>query len=77
MLTPIPQVTSKLSFRMTDADKVVAATFAVAGCGGLGHGKPEDYIAEHEVFLQLLSERAAIAQHAEKDASLSPWKFGS
>jgi hypothetical protein len=62
---------------MTDADKIVAATFAVARCGGLGHGKPEDYIAEYEVFLQLLSERAAFAQHAEKDASLSPWKFGS
>ena len=40
---------------MTDADKIVATTFAVARCGGLGHGKPEDYIAEYEVFLQLLN----------------------
>ena len=36
---------SELSLKMTDADKIVAATFAVARCGGLGHSKPEDYIA--------------------------------
>ena len=39
---------------MTDTDKIVAATFAVARCGGLGHSKPEDYIAEYDSFLRLL-----------------------
>ena len=60
---------------MTDADKIVAATFAVARCGGLGHGKPEDYIAEYDFFLRLLSEREAIAERPAKDTSLSPWRF--
>ena len=66
-----------MSPKMTDADKIVAATFAVARCGGLGHGKPEDYIAEYDIFLRLLTEREANAERAEKDASLSSWKFGS
>ena len=66
-----------MSPQMTDADKIVAATFAVARCGGLGHSKPEDYIAEYDSFLRLLNERDATAERAEKDASLSPWKFGS
>jgi hypothetical protein len=35
---------------MSDADKIVAATFAVARCGGLGHGRPEDYIADMTFF---------------------------
>ena len=35
---------------MTDTDKIVAATFAVARCGGLGHSKPEDYIAEYDIL---------------------------
>jgi hypothetical protein len=56
---------------------MVAATFAVARCGGLGHGKPEDYIAEYDVFLRLLNEREATAERAEKDAPPSQWKFGS
>lgn len=71
------QADRELSFKMTDADKIVAATFAVARCGGLGHGKPEDYIAEYDIFLRLLTEREANAERAEKDASLSSWKFGS
>ena len=50
---------------MSDADKIVAATFAVARCGGLGHGKPEDYIAEYDIFLRLLNEREATAKRAE------------
>jgi hypothetical protein len=62
---------------MTDAEKIVAATFAVARCGGLGHSKPEDYIAEYDGFLRLLKEHGTTAEHAETDASLSPWKFGS
>jgi hypothetical protein len=62
---------------MTDADKIVAATFAVARCGGLGHSKPDDYIVEYDIFLRLLDERKATAERAENDASLSPWKFGS
>jgi hypothetical protein len=66
-----------LNLKMTDADKIVAATFAVARCGGLGHGKPEDYIAEYDIFLRLLSEREAIAERPAKDTSLSPWRFGS
>jgi hypothetical protein len=57
---------------MNDTDKIVAATFAVARCGGLGHGKPEDYIAEYDLFLRLLHEHeAAAALRAEKNASLS------
>jgi hypothetical protein len=60
---------------MNDTDKIVAATFAVARCGGLGHSKPEDYIDEYDIFLRLLSEREATAGSAEKDASLSPRKF--
>ena len=68
---------SELILKMTDADKIVAATFAVARCGGLGHSKPEDYIAEYDIFLRLLDEREATAERAENDASLSPWKFGS
>jgi len=66
-----------MSPKMTEADKIVAATFAVARCGGLGHSKPEDYIAEYDGFLRLLNERDAAAERAEKDASHSPWKFGS
>ena len=62
---------------MTDTDKSVAATFAVARCGGLGHGKPEDYIAEYDTFLRLLNEREATAERAEKDAPLSRRKFGT
>jgi hypothetical protein len=62
---------------MSNANKMVAATFAVARCGGLGHGKPEDYIAEYDVFLRLLNEREATAERAEKDAPPSQWKFGS
>jgi hypothetical protein len=62
---------------MGDANKMVAATFAVARCGGLGHGKAEDYIAEYDVFLRLLNEREATAERAQKDASPSQWKFGS
>jgi hypothetical protein len=62
---------------MTDAEKIVAATFAVARCGGLGHSKPEDYIAEYDIFLRLLGERDAITERAEKDTPLSPWKLGS
>jgi hypothetical protein len=50
---------------MSDTNKIVAATFAVARCGGLGHGKPEDYIAEYNIFLRLLNEREATAEHAE------------
>jgi hypothetical protein len=68
---------SELSLKMTDADKIVAATFAVARCGGLGHSKPEDYIAEYDIFLRLLDERQATAERAKNDASPSPWKFGS
>ena len=71
------QQTAKRVRKMTDADKMVAATFAVARCGGLGHSKPEDYIAEYDDFLRLLIEREATTERAEKDASLSPWKFGS
>jgi hypothetical protein len=44
---------------MSDADKIVAATFAVARCGGLGYGKPEDYIAEYDTFLRLLEQATA------------------
>jgi hypothetical protein len=66
-----------LSPKISDADKIVAATFAVARCGGLGHGKPEDYIAEYDIFLRLLTEREATAERSAKDTSLSPWKFGS
>ena len=62
---------------MTDANKIVAATFAVARCGGLGHSKPEDYIAEYDLFLRLLVERDATTERAEKDTPLSPWKLGS
>jgi hypothetical protein len=62
---------------MSDANKMVAATFAVARCGGLGHGKPEDYIAEYDVFLRLLNEREATAERAEKNAPPSQWKSGS
>ena len=51
---------------MSGADKIVAATFAVARCGGLGHGKPEDYIAEYDIFLRLLNEREATAERAER-----------
>jgi hypothetical protein len=54
---------------MNDTDKIVAATFAVARCGGLGPSKPEDYIAEYNLFLRLLHEHeAAAALRAEKDA---------
>ncbi len=56
---------SELRLKMSDADKIVAATFAVARCGGLGHGKPEDYIAEYDIFLRLLNEREATAKRAE------------
>ena len=66
-----------MSPKMTDADKIVAATFAVARCGGLGHSKPEHYIAEYDGFLRLLNERDAAAERAEQDTSHSPWKFGS
>ena len=62
---------------MTDADKIVAATFAVARCGGLGHGKPEDYIWEYDILLRLLTEREATAECPAKDTPLSPGKFGS
>jgi hypothetical protein len=62
---------------MSDTDKIVAATFAVARCGGLGHGKPEDYIAEYDTFLRLLEEREANTERVEKGASPSAWKFGS
>ena len=51
---------------MSDADKIVAATFAVAR---LGHGKPEDYIAEYDIFLRLLNEREATAERVEKRMS--------
>jgi len=71
----LPPPDSKTSSKMTDADKIVAATFAVARCGGLGHSKPEDYIAEYDGFLRLLNEREATAELAEKDALPSPWKF--
>ena len=60
------QADSELRPKMSDADKIVAATFAVARCGGLGHGKPEDYIAEYDIFLRLLNEREATAEHAER-----------
>jgi hypothetical protein len=60
---------------MIDVDKMVAATFAVARCGDLGHSKPEDYIAEYDVFLRLLKEREETTENVEKDASPSPWKF--
>ena len=63
---------------MTDTDKIVAATFAVARCGGLGHGKPQDYIAEYHCFLRLLKEREAdTAECAGKVAPVSPWKAGT
>jgi hypothetical protein len=51
---------------MSDTNKIVAATFAVARCGGLGDGKPEDYIAEYDIFLRLLNEREATAERAER-----------
>ena len=54
---------------MSDANKMVAATFAVARCGGLGHGKPEDYIAEYDVFLRLLNEREATAERRREGCS--------
>jgi hypothetical protein len=60
------QADSEWRLKMSDADKIVAATFAVARCGGLGHGKPEDYIAEYDVFLRLLNEREATAERAER-----------
>ena len=50
---------------MSDADKIVA-TFAVARCGGLGHCKPEDYIAEYDIFLRLLNEREATVERGER-----------
>ena len=63
---------------MTDTDKIVAATFAVARCGGLGHSKPEDYIAEYDSFLRLLNERESdTAERAVKVDPVSPWKFGT
>jgi len=62
---------------MNDTDKMIAATFAVARCGGLGHGKPEDYIAEYDIFLRLLEEREATTVRAEEGASPSRGKFGS
>jgi hypothetical protein len=63
---------------MTDTDKIVAATFAVARCGGLGHSKPEDYIAEYHSFLRLLNERESdTAERAVKVEPVSPWKFGT
>ena len=70
------QVDSEASLAMSDADKIVAATFAVARCGGLGHGKPEDYIAEYDTFLRLLEEREATSERARKGASASRGKFG-
>ncbi len=60
---------TELRLKMSDADKIVAATFAVARCGGLGHGKPEDYIAEYDIFLRLLNEREATAERVEKRMS--------
>jgi hypothetical protein len=42
------------SQRHSNEAQLVAATFAVARCGGLGHSKPEDYIAEYDSFLRLL-----------------------
>ena len=60
---------TELRLKMSDADKIVAATFAVARCGGLGHGKPEDYIAEYDIFLRLLDEREATAERVEKRMS--------
>lgn len=63
---------------MNDTDKIVAATFAVARCGGLGHSKPEDYIAEYDSFLRLLNERESdTAERAVKVDPVSPWKFGT
>ncbi|HTI79413.1 MAG TPA: hypothetical protein VL614_03060 [Acetobacteraceae bacterium] len=63
---------------MTDTDKIVAATFAVARCGGLSHSKPEDYIAEYDLFLRLLKEREAdSADCSAKVDPVSPWKFGT
>ena len=61
------QADSELRLKMSDANKIVAATFAVARCGGLGHGKPEDYIAEYDIFLRLLNEREATAERAEQE----------
>lgn len=58
------QADSEASLEMSDADKIVAATFAVARCGGLGYGKPEDYIAEYDTFLRLLEQREATAERA-------------
>jgi hypothetical protein len=49
---------------MSDTNKIVAARFAVARCGGLGHSKPEDYIAEYDTFLRLLEQREATAERA-------------
>ena len=57
---------------MTEGDRIVAATFAVARCGGLGHGKPEDYIAEYDGFLRLLNESEATADRAAQDVVVAP-----
>ena len=51
---------------MTETDKIVAATFAVARCGGLSHSKPEDYITEYDLFLRLLNEREPELAQADK-----------
>lgn len=73
----VPPTNQKAHLKMNDTDKMVAATFAVARCSGLGNSEPEAYIAEYDTFLRLLAEREATTEPAEKDAAIPPWKFAS
>ena len=56
---------------MNDTDKMVAATFAVARCGGLGNSEPEAYMAEYDTFLRLLAEREATTEIDSRRTGLS------
>ena len=51
---------------MDDTDKIVAATLAAARC--TGYKAREEYVTEHEAFLQLLEQRG-METKAKADAS--------
>lgn len=42
---------------MNETDKLVAAIFAATKCANANHNKHGDYIAEYDIFLNMLRER--------------------